>query len=437
MTVQRSHIMDLNVFMNYQNLLQNRWVGAFILFVTIFAVYQFSIPDRFNTIYNNRNYFDSDGEFITRQFNQGKTFTHNDHLLYHILGKFIYNHAEWFFKIQPDPVEAHKLLSVFFGALGIGFLYLLGLSLSGSPLFSLAAALLIGGTAGWHFFSATIDTYIPCLTISIAALALGLRALREQKTVYFAALGAAMGLAFLMRIDSFLLGVLGIFLWRSGRKIWRHSTALLLSGLVVGVCGYFFLAHFAYSIEWGKVPGWCLGSLDRPEALARTWGVLSNFSFDNFLIVLLNHVFYALLLPALMQTRNPQGWQDYFHTASGAIGIVLFVALLVTALFISGLLLRSSWRAHDFASPVLILVGILWFFPRILFYTWWDPYDPFLFAVMNLPALWILIVCFGIWSVKMPAHIRLGSLVFIWLVAAAVWWNNIATMIIPLRNASG
>jgi hypothetical protein len=424
--------------MNYQNLLQNRWTVTFVLFVTVFAIYWFSIPDQFNTIYSNREYFDSDGEFIVRQFNQGKTFTHNDHLLYHISGKFIYNHAEWFPKIQQDPVEAHKLLSAFFGALGVGFLYLLGLSLTGSSLFALAAALLIGGSAGWYFFSATIDTYIPCLTISIAALALGLRALRDQKTVYFAALGAAMGLAFLLRTDSFLLGVLGIFLWQSGRKIWRHSAALILSGLVVGVFGYFLLAKFVYGIEWGNVPAWCLGGLDRPEAIvALKWGVLRNLSFDNFWIVLVNHVFYVILLPALMQTRNPQGWQDYFHTASGAMGIGLFAALLVIALFISGLLLRRSWRAHDFTCPILILVGLLWFFPRIVFYTWWDPYDPFLFAVMNLPAIWLLVMCFGIWSVKAPARIRLGSLVFIWLVAATVWWHNIETMITPLRNIAG
>jgi hypothetical protein len=424
--------------MRYKKLLPNRWTIAFVLFMAFFAVYWYSIPDEFNTIYSNRKYFDSDGEFIVRQFSQGKTFTHNDHLLYHILGKAIYSHATMFPHIHRNPVEAHKLLSVLFGALGIGFLYLLGLRLSGSSLFALAAALLIGGSAGWYFFSATIDTYIPCLTVSIGALALGFRALREQKTACFAALGVAIGLAFLLRTDSFLLGVLGIFLWRSGRNFRRHATALILSGLAVGLGGYFLLAHFAYGIEWGHVPGWCLGALNRPEAqTASLWGTLHNLSFANFKIVLINHISYSLLLPSLVQTRNPQGWQDYFHNATGTIGIVLLTALLVSALLASWRLFRRSWRDRDYTCQILIPVVTLWFFPRIVFYTWWDPYDPFLFAVMNLPALWLLLICLGSWAVKAPARLRLGSTVFVWLAAAVVWLHNVEKMIIILRKTNG
>ena len=79
-----------------------------LLFVAMLSVYGYSVPGSFNTVEENRRFFDSDGEFITRQFRQGRTFTHNDHLLYHILGKWLFTHAENIPGIRKDPVSSHK-----------------------------------------------------------------------------------------------------------------------------------------------------------------------------------------------------------------------------------------------------------------------------------------------------------------------------------------
>ena len=167
------------------------WLLAVPLFVILLFAYANSLPASFNTRYANRAFFDSDGEFITRQFRQGRTYTHNDHLLYHVLAKAVVRLAPPAAGGGPDIVGGHLALSVFFGALGIATLYLGGVWLGADPRASFASAVLLGGTGGYWFFSATIDTYIPHLWAAMVALLLALKCLRDQHLVDYGWLGLA------------------------------------------------------------------------------------------------------------------------------------------------------------------------------------------------------------------------------------------------------
>jgi hypothetical protein len=77
-----------------------------------------------------------------------------------------------------------------------------------------------------------------------------------------------------------------------------------------------------------------------------------------------------------------------------------------------------------------------WIGTRTLFYAWWNPWEPFLFACLSLPALWLLALEFVTpTSRTSPAAMRL-HVGLISLLAVIVWWHNYRTMIAPLKWAT-
>jgi hypothetical protein len=396
------------------------------LFILLFLVYWFSIPDSFNTVYGNRQYFDSDGEFITRQYRQGKTFTHNDHLLYHILGKAA---SESF----GDPVRGHKFLSSYFGALGVVLLCWIGLRELKDPVMVLLMALLVGGSSGWWFFSATIDTYIPCLTVSILALGLALAVRKQPNLLVCSALGLAMGLAFLLRTDSFLLVVLLVVFLGRARWSWKEFLATLGAGLAVSVVGYALLAHAFYGVPFSDMAQWAFGGMQRPEAEERIWGVAGNLTAGNLGLTLVNHLFYAVLVPGLTTTREAMPLTAY--AKAGWIAVTLYVAVLGAALrFVVPHGIRSL-RNKQFGEALPFAVIVLWFLGRVVFYCWWNPFDPFLFGVMSIPALWLTMTTgYTIMTTCRPPGVQMAYRVIFGLAVAAVWAHNFHFMVAPLGS---
>lgn len=408
---------------------------ALVLLVGMVLVYNHSVPGRFNTVYENRRFFDSDGEFITRQFNQGKTFTHNDHLLYHILGRQLHDHADLFPFVAPNPVSAHKALSVVAGALGVMALFLYGRRFTGRSLPALAAALWIGGSASYWFFAATIDTYLPNLCASILALGLALQCLKDQRVSRYAWLGAAMGLAFLLRTDSFLLASLILVAAASPRdRLWARLAACAAAGAFVSLAGYALLAHSFYHVPPGELIPWALGHINRPEA-ATEWGVLGNLAPANFRLAALNQSLYGVILPGLYNVRSPD-----IISAMGSVktgGPLLWTYLV----FMAGVLVSvivMVWRTagnRTWAPAVLLALAVIWFLSRTGFYAWWDPKDPFLFAGLSLPALWILLLLFlggkpAENARPAMASVRTG---LVGLMALLIWGHNLLAMVLPLR----
>jgi len=402
------------------------------LFLLLCAIYWASIPDVFNEIRENRRFFDSDGEFITRQFKQGSVFTHNNHLLYHIFGTLIFGAVQ-------SATWAHKVLSVVAGAAGVTILFLGGCYWLKRPLPALLAALFIGGCAGYWFFAATIDTYVPHIAASLAALIVALLCLRTQKPGAYAVLGALMGLAFLLRTDGFLVGATAIVILDRPRRPWARLGALLLGGVVVGLLGYAVLAQTFYGVAPADTLAFAFP--DRPEMDSGVWGRWSNVNAATLHLTLVNHALYAVAIPGVEATRSADFISAYGGIGLGALVPTIWAALLVLALLNA---VRLAWLGPQGDSTPrgrepfwLLALALLWFVPRIVFYAWWDPYDPFLFACMSLPAFWLLAV------------INAGALLSAdsataenrWLMAgaflvAALWLYNFVYLILPMRQAS-
>ncbi|MBN8999644.1 MAG: glycosyltransferase family 39 protein [Rhizobiales bacterium] len=361
---------------------------AAALFFGMFVIYWLSIPDHFNEIYNNRRFFDSDGEFITRQFYQNKTFTHNNHLLYHVSARLL-------FEAGLDVVRSHKFLSVFWGALGVSILFVGGRYWTGRLLPALIAALFVGGAAAYWFFAATIDTYVPQVASGAAALVAALVCLRTQRPAAYFALGALLGLAFLFRTDGFLMATTALVILERPRDPWRRLAALAAGGVLVGVVGYALLAWRFYGVPPAEALAFAFP--DRPEMAAGQWGRWANVD------------------PASL-----------WLTFAGAAGRAIVLAIVDPA----G---RRSGAGRE--PAFLTLLGLAWLLPRIVFYAWWDPFDPFLFACTSLPAFWLTwLHAFGTpveasrWTKPMLA----GAAVLV----AAIWLHNIVYLVMPMRAAS-
>jgi len=406
-----------------------------LLFIVTATVYWKSIPHSFNTIYENRRFFDSDGEFIVRQYREGKTFTHNDHLLYHILGKAVQQHSGAIPSLNGDIVRSHKALSVLAGGLGVALFYLMGLSMTSRHLPAVLGALFAGGCAGWWFFASTIDTYIPCVLASSAALGAAILVIKKPSLHASAALGALVGLSFLFRTDSVLLAVLGLSLLSRREGIFARIGVAAAAAILVGVVGYFVLAHACYGVAWGDVPQWAQGALQRPEASKKQlWGLAENLSRHNITKVLVNHVCYTAVFPKLATTHGTNIVKAY--SPSGLAMLACYAAVMLTAGGYALSRIRSGIRDHNWAVLILAATVLLWVAMRILFYSWWDPRDPFLFANMTIPAIWLLLMLGAQQAYVVHDGSRLsewGIPVVMLVLTGLVWAHNLRLLVIPLR----
>src|SRR4029434_2761850 len=109
------------------------------------------------------------------------------------------------------------------------------------------------------------------------------------------------------------------------------------------------------------------------------------------------------------------------HYAALGPGLVSWVASLVMGLVMAiGLAAAAARRDAEHVRWVLALVAA-WIVPRVAFYCWWDPYDPFLFAVMSLPGVWLIAFGFAVYG---GGSARSGNLscrwVFVLLLAIIV-----------------
>jgi hypothetical protein len=407
-----------------------------VVFASFLAIYKTSVPAGFNARYENRRFFDSDSEFIVRQFAQGKTFTHNDHLLYHILGKAIYDHSATL-KAEKNAIAPHRFLSYASGAAGVALFYLFGALITGKCVLPLLCAVFAGGTAGWWFFASVIDTYIPSLCLSIPVLGVAVLSLGKATVCRSALIGITAGLAFLLRTDSVLLAVMGVYLLKDRKRMVVNGLAVLIPGAITGVLGYALLAHIFYDVAMdpSTLWQWACGSLQRPEAVAKSiWGTAANLTPFNASVIFVNQLFYAIVIPGLEKTRNPAFYAQYVK--GGWIPLCIYVCGLGMALYQHFIRIRADRRQSNTASTFVLVIAGLWFFSRMLFYTWWDPFDPFLFALMSLPAIWlILLTGFDYALERLPAGKgRMACWILLGLMTLAVWMHNAYYLIVPLHK---
>lgn len=335
--------------------------------------------------------FDSDGEFIPRQFAQGKTYTHNAHLLYHVAATVLVKDA------GLGIIAAHELLSAVSGGLGVAVLFLAGWYWSRRWREALLPALVVGVSAGYWYFSATIDTYVPHVAAASLCLFAALACLRAQSLLAYGALGAAVGVAALLRTDGVVCALLAIVALDRPREAPARLAIFGVAAALVGVVGYALLAQAFYGVGWAHAPAWALDRAQRSSA----WGNAANLDIASLGKTLVNHVVYAVFMPKLGLVDG----QSRFLAAE------FLVALWVATLASSACLLIRGDRRQRW----LLVLAAAWIAPRVVLYAWWDPHDPFLYAALSLPGLWLLLL--GLCGVR---HRYAGRVAIVTLSALAV-----------------
>ena len=236
------------------------------------------------------------------------------------------------------------------------------------PRASLASAVLLGGTAGYWFFSATIDTYIPHLWAAMVALLLALKCLRDQHLVDYGWLGLAVSVAFLFRTDAALLATLGIVAFADRPTPSRACCRLgMCAGVVVviGFGGYALLANVFYGVAVENVFSWMLGFGARPEVSKGVWGTIHNLTAHNLFLTMLNHLGYAVVIPGVENTRSIRAFDHY---AALGPGLISWMVSLVTGVVMAfGLAATATRKDAGHVRWVLALVAA-WIVPRVAFY---------------------------------------------------------------------
>ena len=166
---------------------------------------------------------------------------------------------------------AGKLISVLSGALLIWVVYLLGTALSGSARVGVVAqALLATNQLFWNTTIQIENHTLAALLFTVAVL-VALIALRRQTWPWFAALGAAVGLAGLCRYTNLSLlpaVIVLIFVFVRGRRAWLYSL----------VCGAAFLAISApwfyanYRANGSPLATWQYTNIGL-SVMPRAWGI--------------------------------------------------------------------------------------------------------------------------------------------------------------------
>ena len=110
------------------------------------------------------------------------------------------------------------------------------------------------------------------------------------------------------------------------------------------------------------------------------------------------------------------------------------------ALTAAVLFTRRAWSRTETLPEIRFAwaFAMAWFLSRIVFYAWWDPFDPFLFAVMSLPCLW-LVLLWGTDTVVTTGtgrRARLFALCGLGFLTLVVWAHNARHMVFPLRAIS-
>jgi hypothetical protein len=232
-------------------------------------------------------------------------------------------------------------------------------------------------------------------------------------------------------MDGLLCGGLAIVLFNRPAHPWRRLMAVGLAGGVVGVLGHALLAHRFYDVAPSHLVSWALGHVDRPEVKSQVWGRWSNITGHSLLLALINHAMYTVVIPGLTATRSAAAGLRYSELPGGWIAPLFWCLTLAASLSVAG---RSALGSLSVKRERVWLLALaaLWLFPRVVFSAWWDPQDPFLFAVLSLPALWLVLLASVAAEKPGAAPAGRAPTIVLFVTAAAVWLHNTHYLIAPL-----
>ena len=358
---------------------------------------------------NGLEIFDQDSEWLFRHLwlsgdpearpcffeSGGYPWNPQSHLLYHYLVEKGY--SGWR-KLTSDssPNSAFRFLKGFTALTGLGFLVTMMMLFRriGLPLAIRCSLLAITGVSvtAWFNFAGfeTHSLAMPAIglyLIVVLRLARGQPFRRRDQLLLIASL-VFCGLC---RTDLWRLWALSAFLTilPGFRAHWK--TLLISLGIagLLGAAGFVTLTNLYLRLPGAAAVTVLLKRQDRPDlGLA----LPSNLTLDNLVKVGRAISIYTILMPVVEGAGDPVGryrrGEPRVAYFSGSLA-TMFTHPLSSAALLGVILLLASALGLGLVrmargDPFHWAIAIQWF-PAWLFYTWWDPFEPFLWGLEFLP----------------------------------------------------
>lgn len=364
-----------------------RRLDLIVIFVLV-AIYWASF-DRTSPPFRDE-VFGQDTKHILRYLSAGRMYIWNpqNHLLYHVL-------VEWGYGLWTTPFgsgieSAYRYLKLFTALTGLGYLMALrgllrDLGLRSSRRTILLALAGVSVSSWFHF--AVFETHclaMPALALYLATLVRLRRGgpRRPRDRVLFV---GALVTASLTRVDlwRFALVSLALPLLPSLRRHWRTLAADLAAVALLGVLASTFFARAYFGdVSLKRASSVTFIRWDRPE-LRRKMRRFENVRPAELLTVGRAISLYTFAMPVTSQAEAdparavPRHFREPLATVMGHPIALMTMGTVVAGLFWA-LIVNVWWaaRSDPLASMLVLQWGAGW-----LFYTWFNPWEPFLWGL--------------------------------------------------------
>jgi len=375
-----------------------------------------------------------------------------NHLLYHFLLEL--GHGVWQRLFDPGNESTFRYLKLFTALAGLGFFIAMRILLRELGL-ALAQRLVLLFFAGvsvsiWFHFSA-FETHclaMPAIVVYLLCL-VRLRDRYQRTWVDRVLLIGSLLVIGWTRIDLFRFAAVSTLLplLPRARLWWRGLIVDLLIAAVVGIAGNAVISSLYFEISLGKATTKSLDRLDRP-AVSKKVGKVENINPPNLLIIGRAVTLYSIVMP--VEPRDPgrgffepptydlnvAGWSKVGERRFRSLGLFLqpagnvfgsalsllaatgVVLLLLTALGVS--------VGRIYSGDVLHLMLLAQAAAGWLMYTWFNPWEPFLWIVEYMP-IWIVMIAEMLRSKSRLLWIGLAAL------AVLVALHNVHAFYLPFR----
>jgi hypothetical protein len=326
--------------------------------------------------------FDQDTRFIIEALVEQKPFPYNPqhHLLYHLLTEAL--HASLQPWIGRDARSVYAFLEIFTVLTGVGFLWvwIRLLREMGVPQPSRLLLVLLTGVAvsAWFNFSAFEAHSLGMAAIAYYILALYRIARGESLTRgRQALLLLSLVFLFLCRLDTgrFILLTALLLPLPAYRDQARWLAPVLCLALLGGALLYLPLTAAYLDVPWSEVPTLLLSRTERLDLVYRMR------SFEN----LTPGTIAAMATAAgVYSVVMPVGEAAFRTPLSATLGHPLALVTVVSLLaLLAGALHRGAMRSAT-SRPFVMALGLNWV-AALLFFTWYNPVEPFLWILEFLP----------------------------------------------------
>lgn len=354
---------------------------AIIAALTVFYFQCFRVTSPLN---GPKEVFDQDSTYILRSLIAGTRYRYNPqhHLLYHALTERLHGAlVEPFWK--RDAQSVYVFLKVFTAATGAAFLLTLRhllLAMGLSPLRRMILILFAAFSVTAWFNFAGLETHSLGLwaynVLLLAALRLTRdRVFRRSQVIFLA---AALAFAALSRFDNLrMIPLLGLLVPVIPRRLGRRLLLSLALAGVLTVAGYVAVAKVYFDAPLAEVPQQILKRSDRHDLSPRLKRIRNLTPHLLAQMGRATSVYTVMMAPGRARFAAPLE-----ATRHGALYEVAVTAMLLFWVRLAIPLARGLRRRDLF----LWLVTASWV-GSLVFFTWFDPFEPFLWLLEFLPFL--------------------------------------------------